>query len=119
MQNYVGMLEQEKTVPSLNQRVVADDTQASLDDYVLLVGKNSKLTSISQLKGKKVAIPAPGFNFGALALDVLLKPYHMSSADYTTVVLPFSDAQQALAKERGRCRLHDRAVHHDRGGRRG
>lgn len=98
MQNYVGMFEQQKTIPNLDQRVVADDSQASVDDYVLLVGKNSKLTSISQLKGKKVAIPAPGFNFAALSLDVLLKPYHMSSADFTTVVLPFSAAQQALAK---------------------
>jgi NitT/TauT family transport system substrate-binding protein len=98
MQNYVGMFEQEKTIPNLNQRVVADDSQASVDDYVLLVSKNSKLTSISQLKGKKVAIPTLGFNFADLSLDVLLKPYHMSSADYTTVVLPFSDAQEALAK---------------------
>jgi NitT/TauT family transport system substrate-binding protein len=97
-ENYVGMFEAEKTVPNLNLRVVADNSQASTDNYVLLVTKNSTLTSISQLKGKKVSIPAPGFNFGAMALDVLLQPYHMSSADYTTVVLPFSDAEQALAK---------------------
>jgi NitT/TauT family transport system substrate-binding protein len=99
VENYVGLFEQEKTVPDLNLRVVSDDSQASVDNYVLLVSKNSKLTSISQLKGKKVSIPAPGFNFGAMALDVLLEPYHMSSTDYTTVVLPFSDAAQALAKD--------------------
>jgi len=98
MENYVGMFEAEKTVPNLNLRAVADNSQASVDDDVLLVAKNSKLTSISQLKGKKVAIPAPGFNYGAMALDVLLRPYHLSSADYTTVVLPFSAAEQALAK---------------------
>jgi NitT/TauT family transport system substrate-binding protein len=98
VQNYVGMFEAEKTVPNLNLREVSDDSQASVDNYVLLVAKNSKLTSISQLKGKRVSIPAPGFNFGAMALDVLLAPYHLSSADYTTVVLPFSAAAQALAK---------------------
>jgi NitT/TauT family transport system substrate-binding protein len=98
MENYVGMFEAEKTVPNLNLRVVADNSQASVDDDVLLVAKNSKLTSISQLKGEKVSIPAPGFNYGAMALDVLLQPYHLSSADYTTVVLPFSAAEQALAK---------------------
>jgi NitT/TauT family transport system substrate-binding protein len=98
VENYVGLFEQEKTVPGLNLRVVSDDSQASTDNYVLLVAKNSKLTSISQLKGKKVSIPAPGFNFGAMALDVLMEPYHLSSTDYTTVVLPFSAAQEALAK---------------------
>lgn len=97
-QNYIGMLAQEKTVPGLNQRVVADDTQASMDNDVLLVGKSSKLTSIAQLKGKKVSIPALGTNFAAVALDVLMKPYSMTSADYTTVVVPFSDAAQALAR---------------------
>jgi NitT/TauT family transport system substrate-binding protein len=97
-ENYVGMFSAEKLVPNLNLRIVADNSQASTDNYVLLVPKNSKLTSISQLKGKKVAFPAPGFNFGAMALDVLLAPYHMSSASFTTVVLPFSDAAQALAK---------------------
>ncbi len=81
MENYVGMFEAEKSVPNLNLRIVADNAQASPDDYVLLVSKNSKLTSISQLKGKKVSFPAPGFNFGAMALDVLLQPYHMSSRE--------------------------------------
>ena len=97
-ENYVGMFKQEVAIPNLNLRIVADNSQASPNDYVLLVAKNSKLTSISQLKGKKVSFPAPGFNFGAMALDVLLEPYHMSTSDFTTVVLPFSDAAQALAK---------------------
>jgi NitT/TauT family transport system substrate-binding protein len=97
-QNYIGMLEQEKTVAGLNQRIVADDTQASMDNDVLIVGKSSKLTSIAQLKGKKVSVPALGTNFAAVALDVLMKPYSMTSADYTTVVVPFADAAQALAR---------------------
>lgn len=97
-ENYVGMFEAEKSVPNLDLRIVADNSQSAPDGYVLLVSKNSKLTSIAQLKGKKVSFPAPGFNLGAMALDVLLQPYHMSTASFTTVVLPFSAAQQALAK---------------------
>jgi NitT/TauT family transport system substrate-binding protein len=96
-ENYVGMFSQENSVPSLNLRIVADNSQASPDGYVLLVSKNSRLTSISQLKGKRVAFPAPGFNMGAMAVDVQLAPYHLSTRDFTTVVLPFSSAGQALA----------------------
>ena len=97
-ENYVGMFSQQESVPGLNLRIVADNSQASPGGYVLLVAKNSKLTSVSQLKGKKVAFPAPGFNFGAMALDVQLEPYHLSVKDVTSVVLPFSAAQQALAR---------------------
>src|SRR6185437_10050360 len=60
-ENYVGMFAQQKSVKGLNLRIVADNSQASPDGYVLLVAKNSKLTSVSQLKGKRVAFPAPGF----------------------------------------------------------
>lgn len=96
-ENYVGMFGQMKAVPNLNLRIVADDGQSSPNLWVLLVSKNSSLTSLSQLKGKKVGFPAPGFNFGSMAADILMAPYHMSSKDFTTVVLPFSSAQQALA----------------------
>ena len=104
-------------MPNLNLRIVADNSQTSPDLYVLLVPKNSPLTSIAQLKGKKVGFPAPGFNFGSMAADILMKPYNESSADFTTVVLPFSAAPQALATAPGRRHLHHRAVHHHRGGR--
>jgi NitT/TauT family transport system substrate-binding protein len=97
-ENYVGMFSQEKSVPGLNLRIVADNSQASPDGYVLMVTKNSPLTSVEQLKGKKVSYPAPGFNYGAIATDIALKPYGLSTNDFTTVVLPFSAAQQALAR---------------------
>jgi len=97
-ENYVGMFSQQESVPGLNLKIVADNSQASPGGYVLLVTKNSKLTSVSQLKGKKVSFPAPGFNYGAMALDVQLEPYHLSVKDVTSVVLPFSAAQQALAR---------------------
>jgi NitT/TauT family transport system substrate-binding protein len=96
-ENYVGMYEQELAVPNLHLKIVADNTQATPDDYVLMVAKNSNITSISQLKGKKIGFPALGYNFGAMALDVLLAPYHESSASFTTVAVPFSNAEQALA----------------------
>ncbi len=97
-ENYVGMFTEEHLVPNLNLRIVADNTQASPDLYVLMVPKNSKITSVAQLKGKKVAFPALGFNFGSMAADILMAPYHLSSSDFTTVPLPFSDAEQALAR---------------------
>ncbi len=97
-ENYVGMFVQEDKVPGLNLRVVADNAQASPNLYVLMVAKGSKITSLAQLKGKKVAFPAPGFNFGSMAADILMAPYHLSSSSFTTVPLPFSDAQQALAR---------------------
>ncbi|HEX7163977.1 MAG TPA: ABC transporter substrate-binding protein [Trebonia sp.] len=97
-ENYVGMFAQEKAVKGLNLKIVADDGQTSPNLWVLMVSKDSSLTSLSQLKGKKVGFPAPGFNFGSMAADILMAPYHMSSKDFTTVVLPFPATQQALAK---------------------
>ena len=96
-ENYVGMFAAEKAVPNLNLRIVADNSQTSPGLYVLLVPKDSPLTSVAQLKGKKVGFPAPGFNFGSMAADVQMKPYNESSADFTTVVLPFAAALTALA----------------------
>ncbi len=96
-ENYVGMFAAEKAVPNLNLRIVADNSQTSPGLYVLLVPKDSPLTSVAQLKGKKVGFPAPGFNFGSMAADIQMKPYNESSADFTTVVLPFSAALTALA----------------------
>lgn len=97
-ENYVGMFTQEKMVPSLNLRVVADNDQTTSNLFALMTSKNSKLTSLAQLKGKKVAFPAPGFNFGSMAATLLMAPYHLSPKDFTTVVLPFSETQTALAK---------------------
>jgi NitT/TauT family transport system substrate-binding protein len=97
-ENYVGMFSQQNSVPGLNLRIVADNSQASPGGYVLMVTKNSPVTSVAQLKGKKVSYPAPGFNYGAIATDVALRPYGLSTKDFTTVVLPFSAAQQALAR---------------------
>lgn len=96
-ENYVGMFEQQLHVPNLNLRIVADNAQASPNLYVLMVAKNSKITSLAQLEGKKVAFPAKGFNYGSMTADILMQPYHMSSSSFTTVALPFPAAPQAIA----------------------
>jgi NitT/TauT family transport system substrate-binding protein len=97
IENYVGMFQQEKAVPGLNLRIVADNDQASPNLFALMVAKNSPITSLAQLKGKKVSFPAKGFNYGSMATDIQLQPYHLSSASFTTVALPFAAAPQALA----------------------
>lgn len=97
-ENYVGMFTEEHLVPNLNLRIVADNTQAAPNLYVLMVPKTSKITSLAGLKGKKVAFPALGFNFGSMSADILMAPYHLTSSAFTTVPLPFSDAEQALAR---------------------
>ena len=97
-ENYVGMFSQENTVPGLKLKIVADNAQATPNIDVLMVAKNSPITSLAQLKGKKVSFPALGFNYGAMATDVLGQPYSLTTSDFTTVVVPFPDAGQALAK---------------------
>jgi NitT/TauT family transport system substrate-binding protein len=96
-ENYVGMFEQEEAVKNLDLKIVADNSATSPGLYVMMVAKNSGITSLAQLKGKKVGFPAPGFNFGSMAADIQLAPYHLSSTNFTTVVEPFSAAQQVLA----------------------
>jgi NitT/TauT family transport system substrate-binding protein len=98
IENYVGMFQQENTVHSLNLRVVADNDQGTPGLNDLMVAKDSPITSLSQLRGKKVGYPAPGLNLGALSTDVLLQPYHLTTGDFTTVVVPFPDDPQAIAR---------------------
>jgi NitT/TauT family transport system substrate-binding protein len=96
-ENYVGMFQQENAVPGLNLRIVADNSQATPNLFALMVAKNSPVMSLSDLKGKKVSFPAKGFNYGSMATNIQLQAYHMSSANFTTVALPFSAAPQAIA----------------------
>ena len=96
-ENYVGMFAQEKAVPGLNLRIVADNDQATPNLYALMVAKNSPITSLADLKGKKVSFPAKGFNYGSMATNIQLQPYHLSNDNFTTVALPFSAAPQAVA----------------------
>ncbi|HEY7264213.1 MAG TPA: ABC transporter substrate-binding protein [Trebonia sp.] len=96
-ENYIGMFEQEQNVPGLNLRIVADNTQGTPNTYALMVPKNSKITSLAQLRGMKVGFPAKGVNYGSVATNVLMQPYHLTTGSFTTVTLPFANTPQAVA----------------------
>src|ERR1700691_4401767 len=96
--NYVGMFQQELAFPSLNLRIVADNAQASPGLFDFMVAKNSKITSLADLKGKKLSDPAKGvFSFPQLSLDILGKPYGVNANSVTIVAVPLASAPQALA----------------------
>jgi NitT/TauT family transport system substrate-binding protein len=96
-ENYIGMFEQERQVPGLNLRIVADNTQGTPNTYALMVPRNSTITSLAQLKGKKVGFPAKGVNYGSVATNVLMQPDHLTTGSFTTVTLPFANTPQAIA----------------------
>jgi NitT/TauT family transport system substrate-binding protein len=96
-ENYVSMFLQQKNVPDLNLRIVADMAQSTPNLFDIMVPKNSKLTSLSQLKGKKVACPSPAISFCQLGLDLLLKPYGIPLSDLTIVPIPFAQVPAALS----------------------
>lgn len=96
--NYVGMFQQEKAFPNLNLRIIADNVQTSPGLFDFMVAKNSKITSLADLKGKKLSVPSAGvFSFPQLSLDVLGKPYGINADSVTDVAIPFPEAPQALA----------------------
>lgn len=96
--NYVGMFQQELAFPSLNLRIVADNAQTSPGLFDFMVAKNSKITSLADLKGKTLSVPSKGaFSFPQLSLDILGKPYGINANSVTDVALPFSSAPGALA----------------------
>ena len=96
--NYVGMFQQEKAFPSLNLRIVADNVQTSPGLFDFMVAKNSKITSLADLKGKKLSVPSAGvFSFPQLSLDILGKPYGVNASSVTDVAIPFPAAPAALA----------------------
>jgi NitT/TauT family transport system substrate-binding protein len=96
--NYVGMFQQELAFPNLNLRIIADSAQTSPGLFDFMVAKNSKITSLADLKGKTLSVPSVGaFSFPQLSLDVLGKPFGVDASSVTDVGLPFSSAPAALA----------------------
>lgn len=96
--NYVGMFQQEKAFPNLDLRIIADNAQTSPGLFDFMVAKNSKITSLAAVQGKKLSVPSAGvFSFPQLSLDVLGKPYKVNANSVTDVQLPFSAAPAALA----------------------
>lgn len=103
-ENWVGQYIQEETNPKLGLKVVADNFQAADNIAAIVVPKNSTITSVKQLAGKKIALPGAGASIGPLSVDVLLNSYGvkatMTSKSYQTVITPFPDMPAVLAQNK-------------------
>ena len=66
------------------------------DGSEIVVGKYSKIRSLLDLKGKKVAIPSP-FSNQNFVMHKLMEDYGMAQSDITFVVLPPPDMPTSLA----------------------
>jgi NitT/TauT family transport system substrate-binding protein len=103
-ENWVGQYIQEETNPKLGLKVVSDNFQAADNIAAIVVPKNSPITSVKQLAGKKIALPGTGASIGPLSVDVLLNSYGvkatMNSDSYQTVVEGFPDMPAALAENK-------------------
>ena len=66
------------------------------DGSEIVVGKNSTIRSLNDLKGKKVAIPSPYSNQN-FVMHKLMEDYGMNQDDITFVVLPPPDMPTSLA----------------------
>lgn len=66
------------------------------DGSEIVVGKNSRIRSLVDLKGKKVAIPSPYSNQN-FVIHKLMEDYGMKQEDITFIVLPPPDMPTSLA----------------------
>ena len=66
------------------------------DGSEIVVGKNSRIRSLADLKGKKVAIPSPYSNQN-FVIHKLMEDYGMKPDDISFVVLPPPDMPTSLA----------------------
>jgi NitT/TauT family transport system substrate-binding protein len=66
------------------------------DGSEIVVGKNSKIRSLADLKGKKVAVPSM-FSNQNFVIHKLMADYQMQEDDITFVVLPPPDMPTSLA----------------------
>ena len=66
------------------------------DGSEIVVGKNSRIRSLVDLKGKKVAIPSPYSNQN-FVIHKLMEDYGMKPDDITFVILPPPDMPTSLA----------------------
>ncbi|TWE09412.1 ABC transporter substrate-binding protein [Rudaeicoccus suwonensis] len=82
-----------KVVGSMN---VADGSTTNAPSQIV-VGKNSGITSVAQLKGKKIAVLAGPGGAGAFILGEILKSANLTIKDVTMVNLTSSDMPAAVA----------------------
>lgn len=95
--NYVSTVEIEQN-GGLKFVYVAPGTQAAPNVSEILVPKGSPITSVADLKGKKIGTPQTRGAIGNLAMDATLKAHGVDPAQVTFVAIPFPDEQAALAR---------------------
>ena len=95
--NYVSTLEIEQN-GGIKFAYVAPGTQAAPNVSEILVPKGSKITSVADLKGKKIGTPQTSGAIGNLAMDATFKAHGLNPAQVTFVAIPFPDEQAALAR---------------------
>ena len=114
-QNYVSLLSENQKSPALGLRIVAPDEQTAPNTTVIMVPKNSPIKTAADLRGKKVAFPAPGTNLSNLGVEEQLQGYGIKPpTDFKVAIVGFANEMAAL-KGDGGCRVLDPAVRHDHG----
>ena len=96
-QNYVSFFSENQSNPQLGLRIIAPDEQAAPNTNVIMVPKNSPIKTAADLKGKKVAFPAPGINLSNLGIEEQLQGYGINPpTDFKDVIVGFSSEMAAL-----------------------
>jgi len=96
-QNYVSLFSENQKSPALGLRIVAPDEQAAPNTLVIMVPKNSPIKTAADLKGKKVAFPAPGVNLSNLGVEEQLQGYGINPpTDFKVVIVGFASQMAAL-----------------------
>ena len=85
-QNYVSFFSENQTNPALGLRIIAPDEQAAPNTNVIMVPKNSPIKTSADLKGKKVAFPAPGVNLSNLGVEEQMQGYGIKPPKLTVEV---------------------------------
>ena len=96
-QNYVSFFSENQTNPALGLRIIAPDEQAAPNTNVIMVPKNSPIKTSADLKGKKVAFPAPGVNLSNLGVEEQMQGYGIKPpTDFNNVTVGFPNMMAAL-----------------------
>jgi NitT/TauT family transport system substrate-binding protein len=96
-QNYVALFSENQSNPQLGLRIVAPDEQAAPNTLVIMVPKNSPIKTVADLKGKKVAFPAPGVNLSNLGIEEQFQGYGINPpTDFNDVIVGFASEMAAL-----------------------
>jgi NitT/TauT family transport system substrate-binding protein len=78
-------------------KIVTDFYQAGPNVFNIMAAKDSPITSVADLKGKKIAVNTLS-NIGTLAVTATLKINGLTAADVEFVELPFPNMTPALQK---------------------